>query len=138
VNQSGGPRPSATGTANDHGGTATLSQPASRSQHGTRATHHNAPRPRCRIKPYLDQGGACGAAGPAPAPGSAVARPARRTPGHTPPAPTPISTAQPPERLVESALDAIDGRGMAVYLVLVRMPHPLWIVPAGVGPVNPS
>ena len=30
------------------------------------------------------QGGACGAAGPASAPGSAVERPARRTPGHTP------------------------------------------------------
>ena len=30
----------------------------------------------------LDQGGACGAAGPASAPGSAVERPARRTPGH--------------------------------------------------------
>ena len=30
-----------------------------------------------------DQGGACGAAGPASAPGSALGRPARRTPGHT-------------------------------------------------------
>jgi len=34
--------------------------------------------------PVLEnQGGACGAAGPASAPGSALARPARRTPGHT-------------------------------------------------------
>jgi len=30
-----------------------------------------------------NQGGACGAAGPASAPGSAVERPARHTPGHT-------------------------------------------------------
>jgi len=37
----------------------------------------------CRIEPYLYQGGACGAAGPASAPGSALGRPARRTPGHT-------------------------------------------------------
>ena len=41
------------------------------------------PAVRCRIEPLLDQGGACGAAGPASAPGSALGRPARRTPGHT-------------------------------------------------------
>ena len=35
----------------------------------------------CRIMPFLDQGGACGAAGSASAPGSASERPARRTPG---------------------------------------------------------
>ena len=38
---------------------------------------------RCRIEPFLDQGGACGAAGPASAPGSASGRPARRKPGHS-------------------------------------------------------
>ena len=39
-------------------------------------------RSRCRIEPYLDQGGACGAAGPASAPGSAFpeARPAHAGP----------------------------------------------------------
>jgi hypothetical protein len=40
------------------------------------------PGSRCRNKPYLDQGGACGAAGPASAPGSAFpeARPAHAGP----------------------------------------------------------
>ena len=45
-------------------------------------TRHVLSTAHCRIEPYLDQGGACGAAGPASAPGSAVERPARRTPGH--------------------------------------------------------
>jgi len=39
------------------------------------------------------QGGACGAAGPASAPGSALGRPARRTPGHTQPGRLQISPA---------------------------------------------
>jgi hypothetical protein len=56
----------------------------------TRRTRHTAatnaclPTPRCRINPYLDQGGACGAAGSASAPDSALGRPARRTPSHNP------------------------------------------------------
>jgi hypothetical protein len=45
---------------------------------GRRGSYRNAlPNP-----PIHDQGGACGAAGPAPAPGSALGRPARRKPGH--------------------------------------------------------
>ena len=37
--------------------------------------------PRCRVEPFLDQGGACGAASPASAPGSALAaRPAHAGP----------------------------------------------------------
>ena len=42
------------------------------------------PVQRCRIEPYLDQGGACGAAGPASAPGSALGGPpgARRAKSH--------------------------------------------------------
>ena len=39
--------------------------------------------PRCRIKPYLDQGGACGAAGSAPAAASGLGRPGRRAPSHS-------------------------------------------------------
>jgi hypothetical protein len=39
-------------------------------------------RLRCRIEPYLDQGGACGAAGPAPASASGLGGPGRRVPGH--------------------------------------------------------
>jgi hypothetical protein len=43
--------------------------------------HHGL---RCRIEPYLDQGGACGAAGPASAPRAQPWRgPPGRTPGHT-------------------------------------------------------
>ena len=46
---------------------------------------HKRTRSVCGCLPnlsVLDQGGACGAAGPASAPGSALGRPARRTPGH--------------------------------------------------------
>jgi hypothetical protein len=42
-----------------------------------------APAMRCRTELYLDQGGACGAAGPAPAPPSGLGGPGRRAPGHT-------------------------------------------------------
>jgi hypothetical protein len=42
-------------------------------------SHIAVPRPRCRIDLYLNQGAACGVAGPAPAPGSALGRPARRS-----------------------------------------------------------
>jgi len=43
--------------------------------------HHGS---RCRIEPFLDQGGACGTAGPASAPGSALreAPPAHAGPHH--------------------------------------------------------
>jgi hypothetical protein len=42
------------------------------------------PAARCRIEPFLDQGGACGAAGPASAPRSALGGPrgARRAAAH--------------------------------------------------------
>jgi len=54
---------------------------------------------RCRIKPYLNQGGACGAAGPALAPGLCVedARPARAGPHPQSPG---ISLAHQLRRLV--------------------------------------
>src|SRR6266851_3360063 len=48
----------------------------------TRQDQPLCPGPLSRTK-SLDQGGACGAAGPAPAPGSASSRPARRAPGRT-------------------------------------------------------
>jgi hypothetical protein len=51
----------------------------------------------------LCQGGACGAAGPASAPGSALARPARRTPGHTRAAPRSRPLARRARRVQRAA-----------------------------------
>jgi 2'-5' RNA ligase len=68
----------------EHPGNGEVCQPSSRDQlgssHSTRAT---APAPRCRIMPYLNQGGACGAAGPASAPGSGLGRPRPARPRRT-------------------------------------------------------
>jgi hypothetical protein len=47
------------------------------------STAHGSTALRCRMEPYLDQGGACGAAGPAPAPGLSLGGPPGRTPGRT-------------------------------------------------------
>jgi len=78
-------------------------------------------------------------AGPAHAPGSAVARPARRTPGHFSSANSDQHGSSIRVRLVRAGhRHVIGGRGSAGGQVLCAVLHPLWIVPAGDGPVNPS
>src|SRR5208282_621591 len=53
-------------------------------QDQTRTLGHTRRPIRCRVGPFLDQGGACGAAGPASAPGSGLGRP---RPAHAGPLP---------------------------------------------------
>lgn len=95
----------------------------------------------CRIEPYLHQGGGAarrrwpgsraglcrGAARPAPRRASLLQRQHRSA-----------RLIRPGARGLRWTPPCQRRPGSAVCLVLVRVPHPLWIVPTDDGPVNPS